>query len=168
METKYCRICGYRLGFEPWGDDEKTPTYEIGKTMMIKKQITVCKKDAEIIIFPESKNEIGLWIAHPPCYVVSISDVRKMETMINTALQYSNSGIPVNAETAKSVLKDMRIKSWNSLYKSYKIISYSIAEDKIIITPFAYTNRGVFPDTKAKESFDIDDCNHAIGLLLRL
>ena len=26
---KYCRICGYRLGFEPWGDDEKTPTYEI-------------------------------------------------------------------------------------------------------------------------------------------
>lgn len=78
--------------------------------MMIKKQITVCKKDAEIIIFPESKNEIGLWIAHPPCYVVSISDVRKMETMINTALQYSNSGMPVNAETAKSVLKDMRIK----------------------------------------------------------
>lgn len=29
MEKEYCRICGYRLGFEPWGDDEKTPTYEI-------------------------------------------------------------------------------------------------------------------------------------------
>lgn len=29
MEKIYCRICGYRLGFEPWGDDEKTPTYEI-------------------------------------------------------------------------------------------------------------------------------------------
>lgn len=136
--------------------------------MMIKKQITVCKKDAEIIIFPESKNEIGLWIAHPPCYVVSVSDVRKMETMINAALQYSNSGIPVNAETAKSVLKDMHIKSWNSLYKSYKIISYSVTEKKIIITTFVYTNKGSFPDSKAKKTFDIDDCNNAIGLLLRL
>ena len=29
MEKFYCRICGYRLGFEPWGDDGKTPTYEI-------------------------------------------------------------------------------------------------------------------------------------------
>ena len=29
MEKEYCRICGYRLGFEPWGDDEKTPNYEI-------------------------------------------------------------------------------------------------------------------------------------------
>ena len=23
MEKFYCRICGYRLGFEPWGDDGK-------------------------------------------------------------------------------------------------------------------------------------------------
>jgi len=29
MEKFYCRICGYRLCFEPWGDDGKTPTYEI-------------------------------------------------------------------------------------------------------------------------------------------
>ena len=136
--------------------------------MEIKKQITICKKNADIMIYPESKNEIGLWIAHPPCYIASVSDVRKIETMINAALQHSNSGIPVNAETAKSVLKDMHIKSWNSLYKSYKIISYSVTEKKIIITTFVYTNKGSFPDSKAKKTFDIDDCNNAIGLLLRL
>ena len=37
--------------------------------------------------------------------------------MINTALQYSNSGVSVTEETAKNVLKEMRIKSWNILYK---------------------------------------------------
>lgn len=26
MEKEYCRICGYRLGFEPWGDDENLQT----------------------------------------------------------------------------------------------------------------------------------------------
>ena len=24
-----CRVCGYRLGFKPWGEDGKTPPYEI-------------------------------------------------------------------------------------------------------------------------------------------
>ncbi len=83
--------------------------------MKIKKQITVCKTDTEIKIYPESKNELGLWIAHPPCFVVSINDVRNIDSMINTALQYSNSGVSVTEETAKNVLKEMRIKSWNIL-----------------------------------------------------
>lgn len=52
--------------------------------MKIKKQITVCKTDTEIKIYPESKNELGLWIAHPPCFVVSINDVRNIDSMINT------------------------------------------------------------------------------------
>ena len=121
------------------------------QNMEITKQITICKKHSNIMIYTESKNDIGLWIAHPPCYMASVSDVSKIENIISAALQHSNSGIPVNAETAKSVLKDMRIKNWNSLYKSYKIISYSVAEKKIIITPFVYTNKGVFPDSKAKK-----------------
>lgn len=136
--------------------------------MNIKKQITVCKKDGEIKIYPESKNEIGLWIAHPPCLVASANDVHNIESMINKALQYSNSGVSVTEDTTKNVLKEMHIKSWNILYKSHKIISYSIAEGKIIVTPFVYTNKGVFPDTKAKKIFDIDDCYNAIGLLLKL
>ena len=26
---KYCKVCGYKLSFESWGDDGNTPTYEI-------------------------------------------------------------------------------------------------------------------------------------------
>lgn len=136
--------------------------------MNIKKQITVCKTDTEIKIYPESKNELGLWIAHPPCFVVSINDVRNIESVINIALQYSNSGVSVTEETAKNVLKEMRIKSWNILYKSHRIISFSLTEKKIIVTPFVYTKKGVFPDIDAKKTFNIDDCNNAIGLLLKL
>lgn len=101
--------------------------------MNIKKQITICKTDTEIKIYPESKNELGLWIAHPPCFVVSINDVRNMESVINIALQYSNSGVSVTEETAKNVLKEMRIKSWNILYKSHRIISFSLAEKKLLL-----------------------------------
>ncbi len=136
--------------------------------MNIKKQITVCKTDAEIKIYPESKNELGLWIAHPPCFVVSVNDVRNIECMINTALRYSNSGVLVTEETAKNVLKEMRVKSWNILYKSHRVFSFSLAEKKIIITPFVYKKNGVFPDSDAKKTFDIGDCNNAIGLLLKL
>lgn len=25
----YCRVCGYELSFPPWGDDGKSPTWEI-------------------------------------------------------------------------------------------------------------------------------------------
>ena len=28
-ENSYCRVCGYQPGFLPWGDDGKSPTYEI-------------------------------------------------------------------------------------------------------------------------------------------
>ena len=100
--------------------------------MNIKKQITVCKTDAEIKIYPESKNELGLQIAHPPCFVVSVNDVRNIECMINTALRYSNSGVLVTEETAKNVLTEMRFKSWNILYKSHRVFSFSLAEKKIL------------------------------------
>lgn len=136
--------------------------------MKIKKQITVCKTNTEIKIYPESKNELGLWIAHPPCFVVSANDVRNISSMINTALQYSNSGVSVTEEAAKNVLQEMRIKSWNKLYKSHRIISFSLAEKNIIVTPFVYTPKGVFPDIGAKKTFNIDDYNNAIGLLLKL
>lgn len=136
--------------------------------MQIRKQITVCKKDAEIIIYPESRNELGLWVAHPPCLFASTNDEHHIERLINTALQYSNSGISLTEETTKNVLEKMRIKSWNVLYRSYKIISFSISEEEIVITPFVYTRRGVFPDTSTKQTFDADDGNHAIELLLQL
>lgn len=31
METNsfYCRVCGLYLGYQPWGEDGKTPSYEI-------------------------------------------------------------------------------------------------------------------------------------------
>lgn len=112
--------------------------------MKIRKQITVCKKDAELIIYPESRNELGLWVAHPPCLVSSSNDAHRIESMIDMALQYSNSGVPLTEETTKSVLEETRIKSWNALYRSYKIISYSITEEEIIITPFVYTRRVYF------------------------
>lgn len=136
--------------------------------MKIRKQITVCKKDAELIIYPESRNELGLWVAHPPCLISSSNDAHRIESMIDMALQYSNSGVPLTEETTKSLLEETRIKSWNALYRSYKIISYSITEEEIIITPFVYTRRGVFPDTMAKQTFDADDAYHAIESLLQL
>ena len=40
------------------------------RNMRIDKQITICKLGTEMKIYPESKNEIGLWIAHPPCFVI--------------------------------------------------------------------------------------------------
>lgn len=56
-----------------------------------------------------------------------------MESVVNIALQYSNSGVSVTEETAKNVLKEMRIKSWNILYKSHRIISFSLAEKKLLL-----------------------------------
>lgn len=29
MSDKYCRVCGFKLRFSPWGKDNNTPTYEI-------------------------------------------------------------------------------------------------------------------------------------------
>src|SRR5574344_583288 len=136
--------------------------------MNIKKQITVCKTETEIKIYPESKNELGLWIAHPPCFIISVNDLQNIENMMNEALQYSNSGVPVTNETTKNVLIGLNVKSWNTLYISRKIIIFSLSEKEIIITPFVYTKKGVFPDTEAKMSFDIGDYTHAIGLLLKL
>ena len=50
----------------------------------------------------------------------------------------------------------------------YKTISLSLTENKIIITPYVYTQKGVFPDTKIKTFFDICDYNSAIIQLLKL
>ena len=29
MSDKYCRVCGFKLRFSPWGEDNNSPTYEI-------------------------------------------------------------------------------------------------------------------------------------------
>lgn len=29
MYGTYCRVCGYKLSFSPWGSDNNTPTFEI-------------------------------------------------------------------------------------------------------------------------------------------
>lgn len=68
----------------------------------------------------------------------------------------------------KNVLKELHIKSWKTLYKMYKTISLSLTENKIIITPYVYTQKGVFPDTEIKTYFDIWDYNSAIIQLLKL
>ena len=136
--------------------------------MAINKQITICKSAIEFIVYPESKNEIGLWVAHTPCFITSNCEIHNIENIINGALQYSNSGLQITNEIQKNVLKELHIKSWNTLYKTYKIISLSLTENKIIITPYVYTQKGVFPDTKIKAFFDICDYNSAIIQLLIL
>ena len=118
--------------------------------MRIDKQITICKLGTELKIYPESKNEIGLWIAHPPCFVISSNDPYGVENIVNNAIKYSNSGELANEDSAKLVLKEFHLKSWNVLYKTYKIISFSLASEQIIITPYIYTRRGGFPDNKGK------------------
>lgn len=50
--------------------------------MRIDKQITICKLGTEMKIYPESKNEIGLWIAHPPCFVISANDLYGVENIV--------------------------------------------------------------------------------------
>ena len=78
--------------------------------MAIIKQITVCKSETDLSIYPESKNEIGLYIAHTPCFNVSVDEIRNVEYIINKALQYSNSGIHATEDTANNVLKELQIK----------------------------------------------------------
>lgn len=136
--------------------------------MAINKQITICKSATEFIVYPESKNEIGLWVAHTPCFITSNCEIHNIENIINGALQYSNSGIQITNGIQKNVLKELHIKSWKTLYKMYKTISLSLTENKIIITPYVYTQKGVFPDTKIKTFFDICDYNSAIIQLLKL
>lgn len=95
-------------------------------------------------------------------------EIHNIENIINGALQYSNSGIQITNGIQKNVLKELHIKSWNTLYKTYKTITLSLTENKIIITPYVYTQKGVFPDTKIKAFFDICDYNSAIIQLLKL
>ena len=78
---------------------------------------------------PESKNEIGLWIAHPPCFVISANDLYGVENIVKNAIRYSNSGEFANEDSAKLVLREFRLKSWNVLYKTYKIISFSLTSE---------------------------------------
>lgn len=52
------------------------------RNMRIDKQITICKLGTEMKIYPESKNEIGLWIAHPPCFVISANDLYGVENIV--------------------------------------------------------------------------------------
>ena len=79
--------------------------------MRIDKQITICKLGTEMKIYPESKNEIGLWIAHPPCFVISANDLYGVENIV------------------KNAIREFRLKSWNVLYKTYKIISFSLTSE---------------------------------------
>ena len=118
-------------------------------------------------IYLESKNEIGLWIAHPPCFVISANDLYGVENIVKNAIRYSNSGEFANEDSAKLVLKEFHLKSWNVLYKTYKIISFSLASEQIIITPYIYTRRGGFPDNKGKLIFDKSDYSCAIRELLK-
>lgn len=66
--------------------------------MAINKQITICKSAIEFIVYPESKNEIGLWVAHTPCFITSNCEIHNIENIINGALQYSNSGLQITNE----------------------------------------------------------------------
>ena len=132
--------------------------------MKIDKQITICKLGTAFKIFPESKNEIGLWIAHPPCFIVSANE--KVENVINEALQYSNSGEKATNDTALLVLRELHLKSWNSLYKTHEIISFSITAERIIITPFIYSRKGAFPETKRKLIYSRREYQNAIKELL--
>jgi hypothetical protein len=135
--------------------------------MRIDKQITICKLGTELKIYPESKNEIGLWIAHPPCFVISANDLYDVENIVNNAIRYSNSGELANEDSAKLVLKEFYLKSWNALYKTYKIISFSLTSEQIIITPFVYTRKGCFPDNKGKLFFNKMDYSCAIREILK-
>ena len=146
----FCRIFNYKM-----------------KNMRIDKQITICKLGTEMKIYPESKNEIGLWIAHPPCFVISANDLYGVENIVKNAIRYSNSGEFANEDSAKLVLREFRLKSWNVLYKTYKIISFSLTSEQIIITPYIYTRRGGFPDNKKKLIFDKSDYSFAIRELLK-
>lgn len=130
--------------------------------MKIDKQITICKLGTELKIYPESKNEIGLWIAHPPCFIVSVNAPHDVENIVNKAIEHSNSGGLANEDSPELVLRDFHIKSWNLLYKTYKIFSFSLTAEQIIITPFIYTRKGVFPDNKGKSFFNRCDCSCAI------
>lgn len=125
--------------------------------MKIQKQITICKSDTEYILFPESRNEIGLWIAHTPCFVISANEIQNLNNSIKDALQYSNSGLLVEENAPQKVLKEIHVKSWNALYKNYKIFSFSLTECNIIITPWKYSQKGMFPNTRSKSIFDIHD-----------
>lgn len=51
--------------------------------MTINKQITICKSATEFIVYPESKNEIGLWVAHTPCFITSNCEIHNIENIIN-------------------------------------------------------------------------------------
>ena len=123
--------------------------------MKIEKQITICKSDTKYILFPESRNEIGLWIAHSPYFVISANGIQYLNNSIKETLQYSNSGLLVEENAPQKVLKELHVKSWNALYKNYKIFSLSLTESSIIITPWKYSQKGMFPDTESKCVFDI-------------
>lgn len=136
--------------------------------MAIIKQITICKSETSLSIYPESKNEIGLYVAHTPCFTVSMNDIRGVENIIDRALQNSNSGIHATEDTAKDVLKELHIKSWNRLYKSYKIIALSLTDEHFIVTPYIYTTKGMFPNSDAKIRFNIGDYENAVIYILEL
>ena len=128
--------------------------------MAILKQITICKSDGEYILFPESRNVIGLWIAHTPCFVISANKIQNLSKGIKDALQYSNSGLLVEENAPQKVLKELHVKSWNALYKNYKIFSFSLTESNIIITPWKYSQKGMFPDTESKCIFAFHDIDY--------
>lgn len=125
--------------------------------MTIQKQITICKSDTEYILFPESRNDIGLWIAHTPCFVILANEIQKLNYSIKDVLQNSNSELLVEENAPQKVLKVLHVKSWNALYKNYKIFSFSLTESKIIITPWKYSQKGMFPDTESKCIFAVHD-----------
>lgn len=135
--------------------------------MVIKKQLTICKSETELKIYPESKNEIGLWIGHLPCFITPIGVIHDIQGIINKALQYSNSDSQLADNVTTNLLKELHIKSWNKLYKTYKIFSFSLTENNIIITPYIYTQKGVFPNAEAKSIFDKCDYNGAIGQIVK-
>lgn len=50
---------------------------------------------------------------------------------------------------------------------TYKIISLSLTDNNIIITPYIYTPKGVFPNMKAKSIFDVCNFSKALEQLLK-
>ncbi|MBQ7421997.1 MAG: hypothetical protein IJV27_07645 [Prevotella sp.] len=122
---------------------------------------------------PASHDCRGVLIIHAPVFIATIDNKDSIISAIRNALEYSNSEtFRAKGKTPEFDLKMLKVRSWKELYSTHKTFGLSLDcnEKRMSLTPYKEIphKRGLFPDTDSERSFNIDDYNGIVEILLSM
>jgi hypothetical protein len=93
----------------------------------------------DFVIQPQSRTTAGLWIASEPVKVLaSETDIATVAQSVRIALAASRDGV-AHPTDWKAVLQPLlngaKIKSWNAMQKSAKMVGIEMSDDELRVVP---------------------------------